>query len=135
MGTVCGLWHVHATQEPPSFLHNNRLGSTASALTGPDVATAAASVSGMLHSIRVIAAKDLDSTPKTVPTCRLPAASEDSTTHSGLVRPKRGCDGVRGGVGHGVRRQPTKPNNTAGPRFRGQWQAASFMHHRRADHP
>ena len=79
---------------------------------------------------RVIAAKDLDSTPKTLLTCRLPAASEDSTTHSGLVRPKRGRDGVGGGVGHGVRRNPTKPNDTAGPRFRSQWQAASFMHHR-----
>ena len=51
---------------------------------------------------RVIAAKDLHSTTKTLLTCRLPAASEDSTTHSGLVRPKRGCDGVGGGVGHGV---------------------------------
>ena len=59
----------------------------------------------------------------------------DSTTDSGLVRPGRGRDGVGGGVGDGVRRQPTKPNNTAGPRFRSQWQAASFMHHRRADHP
>ena len=84
---------------------------------------------------RVIAAKDLDSTPKTLLTCGLPVASVDSTTHSGLVRLKRGRDGVGGGVGHGVRRQPTKPNNTAGPRFRSQGQAASIMHHRRADHP
>ena len=84
---------------------------------------------------RVIAATDLDSTPKTLLTCRLPAASEDSTTHSGLARPKRGRDGLGGGVGHGVRRQPTEPNNTAGPRFRSQLQAASFMHHLRADHP
>ena len=84
---------------------------------------------------RVIAAKDLDSTPKALLTCRLPAASVDSTTHNGLVRPKRGPDGVGGGVGHGVRRQPTQPNNTVGPRFRSQWQAPSFMHNRRADHP
>ena len=46
---------------------------------------------------RVIAAKDLDSTPKALLTCRLPAASADSTTDSGLVRPERGRDGVGGG--------------------------------------
>ena len=84
---------------------------------------------------RVIAANGLDSTPKALLTCRLPAPSVDSTTDSSRVRPKRGRDCVCGGVGHGVRRQPTEPNNTAGPRFRSQWQAASFMHHRRADHP
>ena len=37
---------------------------------------------------RVIAAKDLDSTPKALLTCRLPAASVDSTTDSGLVTTK-----------------------------------------------
>ena len=84
---------------------------------------------------RVIAAKDLNSTPKALLTCRLPAASVDSTTDGGLVRPEWGRDGVGSGVRHGVRRQSTEPNNTAGPRFRSQWQAASFMHHRRADHP
>ena len=56
---------------------------------------------------RVIAAKDYDSTPKALLTCRLPAASVDSTTDSGLVRAERGRDGVGGGVGYGVRRQPT----------------------------
>ena len=51
--------------------------------------------------------------------------------HSGLVRSKRGRDCVGGGIRHSVCRQTAKPNNTAGPRFRSQWQAASFTHHRR----
>ena len=81
-------------------------------------------------SVALAAAKDLDSTAKALLTCRLPAASVDSTTDSALVRQERGRDRVRGGVRDGVPRQSTESDNTAGPRFRSQWQATSFMHHR-----